>query len=69
MTQIKIDKDFPLPESRTKYPFGDMEVGDSFWSDNSREAVSSSAYSYGQRHGMKFTVRITDGVTRCWRIK
>lgn len=73
MNQIKIDKDVPTPsghwcENRFKYPFKNMEVGDSFFTDSARVAVSSSAVAYARRNGVKFTTRSENGGTRVWRI-
>ena len=66
---IKIDKDFPLP---TKYPFEQMEVGDSFAlpPSASRENVAAATSRYGKNHKKIFTVRKSnDGTFRCWRLK
>lgn len=72
MTQIKIDKGIPVPdESRGangKYPFADLEIGDSFFVNVKQVAVCSSAAGYGKRHNKKFTTRSENGGTRVWRI-
>ena len=72
MTQIKIDKGVPVPgESRGangKYPFGDMEVGDSFFVDIKQQSFCSAAAGYAKRHNKKFTTRSENGGTRVWRI-
>ena len=67
MSAIKIDKGVPMP-SRMKYPFEEMEVGDSFLvlSDN-RTSVSTLVGRH--QNGKKFSLRkMTDGTYRCWRI-
>lgn len=64
---MKIDKNIPYP---VKYPFADMEVGDSFLVPAlvKRSAVTVYAGRYGKEHGMKFTVRVMpDRTLRCWR--
>jgi hypothetical protein len=73
MTQIKIDKGVPAPNehwsrNRVKYPFKSMEVGDSFFTETSRVAVTSAACGYARRNGVKFTTRSENGGTRVWRI-
>ena len=69
---IKIDKDIPFPTGKTatsKYPFGEMKVGDSFALPKERAiALSSSANSYRRAHpGMKFCVRTVEKEVRVWR--
>lgn len=66
---MKIDKNVPLP---SKWPFKDMQVGDSFAVPEGvgRTTVSIAAMRYGRKHKMKFTVRIVaDRTLRCWRIE
>ena len=68
MSQPRIDKDVPLP---ARYPFADMQVGDSFAVPPTikRSSINVAAMRYGRKHGMKFTVRLTaDRSFRCWRI-
>lgn len=81
MGTIQIEKDVPIPadDSRrvSKYPFRDMEVGDSFFvaCENGNPAkaaiaVRSSAIIWGKRKGhRKFTTRIVEGGVRVWRIQ
>ena len=69
---IKIDKDVDLPERGAgrpnTYPFGEMEVGDSFFVDGiPKERVRSAANQYGIRHGRKYATRSVDGGIRVWR--
>lgn len=66
MNQLPIDKNVPLPK---RYPFADMQVGDSFLvpAHIKRQSVSVAAKRYGERHGMKFTTRLTpERDLRCW---
>jgi hypothetical protein len=71
---IKIDKNIPIPKSKregdTQYPWGIMEVGDSFFikTDSKRPPVSTNAAA--KRHpGKKFSQRIVEGGFRYWRIE
>lgn len=69
MNQPRIEKNVPMPQ---RYPFAQMEVGDSFAVPEgvSRTAVSISALRYSRKHGGKFTVRLMlDRSLRCWRIE
>jgi hypothetical protein len=71
---IKIQKDIPHPKGSgsgiAKYPFGEMQVGDSFSLEGLNAMnVYNSAINYARNHGMKFSKRTVDGVTRIWRIK
>jgi len=66
--ETKIEKKIPLPR---KYPFDEMEVGDSFelptnWK---RTTVAVAALRYGKVTGTKFSIRKTPEGFRCWRIK
>ena len=76
----KIDKNIPIPKygrgKRPKYPFENMEVGDSFEAgDYSRDIANSlngSAKSWCRymNRRWKFTIRKTlDNKIRIWRIK
>ncbi len=68
---MKIDKNVPMPTSQanSKYPFWDMDVGDSFLIDgNEVQSVRNASHMCGKRNEMKFTVRKTAEGYRCWRI-
>lgn len=67
---FKIEKGVPIP-SRTapKYPFMQMEVGDSVLITGERKgSVTGAAFYVGKTHGMKFTSRSVGGGVRVWRI-
>ena len=70
--QIVIEKNVPAPANprRRKYPFAEMEVGDSFFAPNIK--ISSVTYSFARHPGKKFTARTVteNGVKgfRVWRI-
>ena len=68
-TAFTIDKDRPIPARRYsfKYPFGEMEVGDSFLAEN-KKAVSA-AHAWASAHpGVKFATRSEGDGTRVWRL-
>ena len=66
----KVESGHPIPENRrgrrAKYPFRDMEIGDSFICPHER--VRLAAASHAKRNGVRFTVRkIAGGKFQCWR--
>jgi hypothetical protein len=78
----KIELDVPIPEhvrgafgeTLRKYPFDDMNIGDSFWARRDEEpSLRVAASSWGKRHGAKFKIaRVTERdtpVLRCWRVE
>lgn len=76
MSELKIDKDVPIPASDPggrpeKYPWQKMEVGDSFLiplESMKHKSAINLAYQAGQRTGRKFSGRRIEGGTRVWRI-
>lgn len=69
MSEFKIEHDIPIPPSRgrTKYPFDQMQVGDSFLSRS--HGVTSATGYYAKLHpGVKFRQRKVSGGWRVWRI-
>lgn len=72
MTQI--DRGVPLSKARTKkkYPFAQMQVGDSFFFEELTEVESAQASGkgYSKRHNPEFrmTRRKVEGGYRLWRI-
>ena len=79
--RYEIDSNFPLPDSITrkgKYPFDDMNPGDSFAFPPSKLACCSSAvssYKKSEKNKDKqFVIKTIDKQNetrgaRCWRIK
>jgi len=74
---FEIRKNIPIPTVRkaggrsAKYPFRDMEVGDSFeeaMSDAEAKQVQRAAAAYARRNGVKFTTRRSDTGVGVWRI-
>lgn len=78
----KIDKDIPIPERNVpwkKYPWGDLEIGESFFEpcrgdeplSSCQTRVYSAAHQNANRTGKKYSTRMDydeEGV-RVWRIK
>lgn len=68
----KIQKNIPIPsKSRKKlYPFGDMEVGDSFAVPlNKNKAIIYAVSKAVKGSEKKFTRRVLANEIRIWRIK
>lgn len=69
-----IEKDVPLPigageRGPRKYPWNEMEVGDSFVVAKRTASVSGICASASRRTGRKFVSRAIDANTcRVWRI-
>lgn len=78
MSEFKIEKGIPVAsdgrERQHKYPFAEMEVGDSFFVDNVQSgdktyvSISSASRGYGYRHNKKFKQRSENNGVRIWRI-
>lgn len=71
----KVTNTKPLPKARRRYPFAKMKVGDSCYVpfgertyEKARLNTSSAAYTWGFKHGRKFTVRREGEGIRVWRI-
>lgn len=69
---FKIEKGVPLPTgyAQSKYPWHNMEVGDSFEFDQADYSrIRSAGHAWASRYGRKFKFRrIGDGKCRCWRV-
>lgn len=65
---FEIEKGVPIPASRSfKYPFKNMEVGDSFFCQH--QGVRSSAMHFGRRHKTKYKSIVEGNGYRVWRIE
>ena len=71
-----IEKNVPMPLTvgqnfgETKYPFAEMEVGDSFALIKSLETVRQAARNWSLSTGssFRFSLRKTPDGFRCWRV-
>lgn len=69
--KITIDRNIPIPKisrgSRpSKYPWAEMEIGDSFVMNRKRPNGTVSAAN--KRYSCKFIARTVEGGVRVWRI-
>lgn len=74
-TEFVIEKNIAITRKSTgfkssKYPFHQMEVGDSFWAEK-RKGIDprSAAVAHGDKYGKKFATRAIDGGIRIWRVE
>lgn len=79
--EYQIDKAVPIPSTgfrtaprRSKYPFHEMEVGDSFEhfveEGAGRKAALQLSSVYSKIKGKKFSTRTTSPTSaRCWRVE
>jgi hypothetical protein len=65
--EFEIEKNIPFPSRHGKYPFGDMEIGDSIFVPGMRVTDLSSSLAYQKQFGKKFISRTVNGGTRIWR--
>lgn len=73
---IEVESGYPAPTrsgKRSKYPFGTMNVGDSFFMksrfpEHERGRVSAAACAYAKKHGVKFSTKVFDTGVRTWRV-
>lgn len=70
----EIQKGVPIPTENLlpryeRYPFGQMNVGDSFVFDSKKyKNTYSAAQQYKKRKGVTFLIRSNrDGTCTCWR--
>lgn len=77
---MQVDKNIPMPRRDgkglsapgssgrpPKYPFRNMEIGESFFADD--EGVRNCAHQAKIRLGRVFSVRKVEGGFRCWRLE
>jgi hypothetical protein len=69
---ITIDHNIPMPDkapSKSKYPWLEMGIGDSFlFPASSKRNGYTSARQASERTGRTFVTRTTRDGLRCWRI-
>ncbi len=70
----EIEKNIPVPgdvkiDKRKKYPFDQMNVGDSFFAKNkTARSLSNSSQWHAKKTGKKFTCTTEADGARCWRV-
>lgn len=68
MINVEISKDVPLPPPRRRYPYSEMEVGESFLiAEGNLQVVCNANYRAGKRLNRKFIARREEGGVRVWR--
>lgn len=72
---MKVEKGIPIPhrsgDGTRKYPFDQMEVGDSFLCNGFDPGkISSAGYHFGLKSEpkKKFSIKKTPEGHRCWRV-
>lgn len=69
MINVGLDKDVPLPEARKRYPYREMEVGDSFFVEGGGiQNICNQNYRTGKKLGKSFIARKEDNGVRVWRV-
>ena len=71
---FEISSTIPIPEPkrgrRPKYPWRQMNVGDSFFVPGRKTTfIAGIAWNQKNRYGTEWTCRAIDGGVRVWRIK
>jgi hypothetical protein len=69
IVSVEINKDVPLPVDKRRYPYGVMEIGDSFFVDGGKlQLVCNNNYRSGKRLNRKFIARREQEGVRVWRV-
>ena len=64
-----VEKLVPLPEGKKRYPYKEMDVGDSFFVDAGKlQVVCNANYRASKRLGMQFIARKEVEGVRVWRV-
>lgn len=70
MDEIKIEKGIPLAWGFYKYPFAEMEVGDSFLIPDMKIGRMGHIRKQAEmKTGFEFTCRTVPGGVRVWRVR
>jgi len=70
----EIEQGFDMPKGngkngRKKYPFPDMDIGDSFFvSADKYQNARNAASGHSKKFGKVFSFRKTEKGARCWRM-
>jgi hypothetical protein len=75
LNMFEIEKNIPAPNgtgkagARPKYPFAQMDVGDSFFVPGMKSsALSNATQWHASKTGKKFTCTAEADGARCWRV-
>ena len=75
MNEVMVEKNIDMPVMRvtaSKYPYDEMEVGDSFMVTSERISMINTMCGVnkkkGEELGMKFIAKRVEGGVRVWRI-
>jgi hypothetical protein len=69
MINVEVSKDVPIPPAKRRYPYKDMDVGDSFFvSGGKLQVVCNANYRVGKKLSRKFIARCEEGGVRVWRL-
>jgi len=77
MSEIVIEKNIPVNRfldraNRNRYPFAEMEPGDSFFvelDDAGINVLRVLASRFAKKHGLSFATKKMDSGVRVWRIE
>jgi hypothetical protein len=72
--EYKIEKGIPMPEKNPppgrvcRFPFAQLEIGDSFLVPEVKlKSIRQTCFYYGKKLGRKFTSAEVEGGVRVWR--
>lgn len=68
---VKLEKGVPLPGQKLRYPYLEMEVGDSFFREGDERLgmFCNLNWRWGKRLHRKYVCRKVDGGIRVWRVE
>lgn len=68
ISNVEVESGVPLPVERRRYPYAQMQVGDSFVVRAvSLQVVCNANYRTGKKLGRKFVARKVEDGVRVWR--
>ena len=69
MISLDVEKHIPLPAERKRYPYKDMDIGDSFFVHAGKmQVVCNANYRASKKLGFKFIARCEPEGVRVWRV-
>lgn len=68
MINLVVEKSVPVPAGKKRYPYKEMDIGDSFLVDGGKiQTVCNANYRASKRLGMTFMARKEGEGVRVWR--